>query len=75
MQIGAYASEQNAEVQVEKASEDGLAPFIVPVVDAERTLYTVRIGHYGSREEALEAAERLRSSKDIPAVIRAADPG
>ena len=75
MQIGAYASEQNAQTQVEKASDEGLAPFIVPVIDAGRTLYTVRVGHYASREEALEASEELRSSKGIPAVIRAANSG
>ncbi|MEM1177726.1 MAG: SPOR domain-containing protein [Acidobacteriota bacterium] len=70
LQIGAFASEANAQVQIDKVTPLGLAPFVVPVVDGARTLYTVRLGRYSSREAAQAAAAELRESSGLAAVIR-----
>ncbi len=45
VQVGAYADKANAEAAVAKLGGAGVAPaFILPVSDASRTLYKVRIG-------------------------------
>lgn len=64
LQVGAYSTRQRAQAQADRlrqtASNLNLgSPTIVEVTSKGKTLYTVRIGRFVSREEALKAAHGL----------------
>ncbi|MEM8993429.1 MAG: SPOR domain-containing protein, partial [Acidobacteriota bacterium] len=75
LQIGAFSSQANAQVQVGKVSQLGLDPYVVLVIDGDRTLYTVRLGRYSSRDAAQSAAAALREESGLSAVIRGLPAG
>ena len=70
LQVGAFRNKAYAVDAVKKLSKNGYDPFIFEVTDSRlRVWYTVRIGHYDSREEAVSALERFKLKENIDAVV------
>ena len=58
---GAFADEANARRQVERLAQQGYQPYLTSVERDGVTYRRVNVGLYGSREQAEEVRDRLRS--------------
>ena len=74
VQVGAFLVQQHATTWREDLRGKGYTPSIVQVWDARQRLwYTVRMGAYASREEAVQAAVAFREKEKRPAIVQAVD--
>lgn len=71
LQLALFHYQSNADVYVEELGVHGFAPYLVEVYSSQgEPRYTVRIGPYGSLDEAALAAARLRDELALASVIR-----
>lgn len=70
VQVGAFVSEFNMENLLLELQDRGYQPYVVTVKLNRQILHTIRIGEYGSREEAVLAAKDFFRREGIAAVVR-----
>lgn len=70
IQTGAFLDPENARRQQTEVRERGLDPRIEERREDEKTWYLVRVGEYGTREEADSAASALLGSAGLPFEIQ-----
>jgi len=70
LQLGTFILENDANKQVIELKQKGFEPYIFQSVNSKnQTLFTVRIGNYGSAEEAQKALSKLAPKLDYPIFI------
>lgn len=70
LRVGVFPSEEEAKASVQQLTALGLKPTIVPVPRAEATpLYTVRVGRYASRSDAVAAARALEKQHGLVSAV------
>jgi DedD protein len=69
VQVGAFKSRDQAESVQRRLSGSGYAVSITPVTASDGLRYRVRLGGYGSRGEAEEAAARVRSGGGLSTFV------
>ena len=73
VQVGAFLNEKYAKNLVMDLESRGYAPYIFKAQDAQdRTWYTVRVGDYGDKKEAAQAASDLASKEKVRTIVRPA---
>lgn len=74
VQVGAFLSKENAEKLATLLREKGYDAYLLPLNDGvDRSWYTVRLGSYGSLEEAQEKAAAFSEKEKITAAVRPVD--
>ncbi len=71
VQVGAFRTREQAEKLAGTLKKKGYPAGILPVTDSKaRTWYTVRIGDYPSRQEAVKHAEAFTSREKMECAVR-----
>jgi DedD protein len=65
VQVNAYPDERSAKLLVDRLKNKGYNAVVSEVRNAGKVWYRVRVGKYGSREEADKAVEDLRSKEKL----------
>lgn len=71
-QIGGLYSTENAKKYLRKYQQKGYAPYLIEIKDKSSNdlWYSIRVGHYASAQEAIDAAQLFSSKEGLPAQIR-----
>ncbi len=69
LQLGAYAQESNAQVAREQLMRNWPAGFPAPAIVSSQGLFRLHSGPYASREQANDAAQRLRASVSLQSSV------
>ncbi len=67
VQVGAYGDKEKADQQVQTFLAAKFDAFIEPVRSGDKTLYRVRAGKFGKRQEALNLRDRIAAAGILPA--------
>jgi cell division septation protein DedD len=71
VQVGVFASENDAHQLVRQLQKKGYAPIVLAANnDESRLLYSVRIGTYTNKTEAAHAASNIADQEKLKAVVR-----
>jgi tetratricopeptide (TPR) repeat protein len=71
VQVGAFQSKENAEALTDRLKDKGYDAQLVPLLSwKEQWWHTVRVGAYGSRQEAQIKAQDLLEKEGIKPIIR-----
>jgi cell division protein FtsN len=71
VQVGVFASENEAHQLVRQLQKKGYAPIVLAANnDESRLLYSVRIGTYTNKTEAAHAAANIADQEKLKAVVR-----
>ncbi|MCP5144657.1 MAG: SPOR domain-containing protein [Gammaproteobacteria bacterium] len=71
VQLGVFASRENAQALRERAQKAGFNAFVEPVTNPQRTVYRVRIGPEVLRSNAQTIAQRVKQTMGVDALVRA----
>jgi cell division septation protein DedD len=66
VQVNAFPDEKSAQGWVDRLKSKGYNAYVTEIRSNGRTWYRVRVGRYGSREEADRVAEALKSKENLP---------
>jgi cell division protein FtsN len=66
VQVNAFPDERSAQSWVDRLKNKGYNAYVTEIRSKGRTWYRVRVGRYGSREEADRIAEALKSKENLP---------
>jgi cell division protein FtsN len=70
IQVGAYKNRRQADESRQQLAGAGLDAYVVTLAAQEGVArYRVRVGTYRSREEAVAAAERLRTQRSLTTFV------
>jgi cell division protein FtsN len=69
VQVGAFKSREQAEGVQRRLADSGYAVSITPVAASDGLRYRVRLGGYGTRGEAEQAAMRVRTSSGLSTFV------
>jgi rare lipoprotein A len=70
LQVGSFSDRENAQELVDTLRSDFSSVSVSPFKDRGRTYFRVRVGHYGSEKEALQATKALKNRGYHPFVVR-----
>ena len=71
LQVGAYLMQENLDRALVDLQKKGLEGRVVEITDSRGTiLSSVRVGSYGDRTEAEDAAEQLRRKKGLEVLVK-----
>ncbi len=70
LQVGAYLTKEYADDQMAELRKRGYDSFIFETTDKkQRTWYTVRFGHFESREKAAQSLSKFKEKEKMTAII------
>ena len=69
VQLGSFASRSTAQGMVDDLRSKGYDAFVMPVKSGSTTLYRVRLGPVGERQEALELLRKVKPIAPVGAVV------
>jgi DedD protein len=69
VQLGSFASEENAEGLNRKLRQAGFAAFVEPLQQGGATVYRVRVGPELRRSAAQSVRDRLKSAMDLDGIV------
>jgi cell division septation protein DedD len=70
VQVGAFRVKANSDAVLRDLEDRGYEPYVIELTSANRQLHTVRIGRYGDRTEASEAASEFRRREKMAAIVQ-----
>jgi cell division septation protein DedD len=65
VQVNAFPDERSAKIWVDRLKNKGYNAYVTETQDRGKTWYRVRVGKYGSREEADKIVEKLRNKENF----------
>ncbi len=65
VQVNAFPDERSAQIWVDRLKNKGYKAYMVEAELGGRTWYRVRVGEYGTREEAEKVEEQLKSRENL----------
>lgn len=75
IQVGAYRETRYLEAALEDLRSRGYSPYVVPITGSGGLVFrTIRIGRYGTREEAVRAAAEFHHKESMTALVRTVTP-
>ena len=69
MQVNAVPDERAAKVWVDRLRSKGYNAYMTEVNDKGKLWYRVRVGRYGTREEADKMVDSLKTKENLAAVF------